>query len=92
MSYDAALERLGQEGDKFDIIYMDPPYKMAETACRKVCELICEHGLLKEDGILLCEHASDLPFDASSMALDEVRSCSYGLTVITFFVEKNKGE
>ena len=84
MPYDKALIKLGEEGRKFDVIYMDPPYKMAEEACIRVCELICQYDLLREDGILLCEHASDCPFDTSKMSLNDVRSCSYGLCVITF--------
>ena len=90
--YDAALTKLGEAGEKFDIIYMDPPYKMAEAACSRACELVCQYDLLNEDGILLCEHASDLPFDTSKMCLDDVRSCSYGLTVITFFSRENPSE
>ena len=90
--YDAALTKLGEAGEKFDIIYMDPPYNMAEAACNRACELVCQYDLLNENGILLCEHASDLPFDTSKMCLDDVRSCSYGLTVITFFSRKNPSE
>ena len=90
--YDAALTKLGEAGEKFDIIYMDPPYKMAEAACSRACELVCQYDLLNEDGILLCEHASDLLFDTSKMCLDDVRSCSYGLTVITFFSRENPSE
>ena len=86
--YDRALETLGAEGRKFDVIYMDPPYRMADKACARVCELVCDLDLLADDGVLLCEHASDLPFEASKMRLQEVRSCSYGLTVITFFCKK----
>ena len=84
MNYDQALIRLGESGEKFDLIYMDPPYKMAEAACRRTCEIIKEYDMLSEDGILMCEHSSDLPFDTSEMALRDVRSCSYSLTVITF--------
>ncbi|SCW32469.1 16S rRNA (guanine(966)-N(2))-methyltransferase RsmD [Ruminococcaceae bacterium YRB3002] len=91
--YDRALETLGEEGASFDIIYMDPPYRMAEKACMAACEIVERCNMLKPDGILLCEHASDLPFDSAKMILSEVRSCSYGLTVITFFKrEKETGD
>ena len=92
MPYDKAMQKLGEEGNRFDIIYMDPPYKLAEEACIRACELVIENDLLAEDGILLCEHASDLGFDTSKMALNDVRSCSYGLTVITFFCRDNEEE
>ena len=89
--YDKALSELIVKGEKFDIIYMDPPYRMAEEACIKVCEILSANDLLSEDGMLLVEHASDLPFDEEKMGLTAVRSCSYGLTVITFFMKRSNG-
>jgi len=89
--YEKAVNDLIVKGEKFDIIYMDPPYKMAEEACVKVTQLVRDSDLLAEDGILMCEHASDMPFDEAKMGLTKVRSCSYGLTVITFFCKEDYG-
>ena len=89
--YEKAVNDLIVKDEKFDIIYMDPPYKMAEEACVKVTQLVRDSDLLAEDGILMCEHASDMPFDEAKMGLTKVRSCSYGLTVITFFCKDDYG-
>ena len=87
--YDKALAMLAEEGRKFDIVYMDPPYKMAQSVMDKVDEIAGSYDFLSPDGLLLCEHASDIPFDAAGAEhFREVRSCSYGLTVITFFCKK----
>ena len=87
--YDKALDMLGEEGRKFDLIYMDPPYRMAEEAAIRVTGKVIQYGLLGDDGMLMCEHASDVDFDVSKMSgLKAVRSCSYGLTVITFFCKE----
>ncbi|MBO4635883.1 MAG: 16S rRNA (guanine(966)-N(2))-methyltransferase RsmD [Clostridiales bacterium] len=83
--YDKALEVLGQEGKKFDIIFLDPPYREAHKDMVRIAGLIRQYGLLSEGGIVLCEHSSDLPFDTDVINLKFIRSCSYGLTVITFF-------
>ena len=88
--YEKALNDLIEKGSKFDIIYMDPPYRIAEEACIKVTSALSRSDILSDDGLLLCEHASDLPFDESKMALRKVRSCSYGLTVITFFCKDDQ--
>ncbi len=87
--YDKALDMLGEEGRKFDLIYMDPPYKTAEEAAIRVTGKVAQYGLLEDDGMLMCEHASDIDFDVSKMSgFKAVRSCSYGLTVITFFCKE----
>lgn len=80
-----ALELLGQAGEKFDIIFMDPPYKSVPEAALAAGEIICRLGMLKEGGMLIVEHASDNPPAECLAELKSVRSCSYGTTVITFF-------
>lgn len=80
-----ALTELGQEGKKFDIIYLDPPYKIAFDEACKVANLVNEYDLLEDDGIMIVEHASDEPFNIDVINMKFERSCSYGLCVVTFF-------
>ena len=89
MPFNAALTKLGEAGEKFDIIFMDPPYKDAQTYCMQIADLIVKYDLLREDGILICEHASDTDFETSVINLQSTRSCSYGLSVLTFFCKEN---
>lgn len=84
-SISQALTRLGEENRKFDIIFMDPPYKIAENALMEAASLIDKYDLLNEDGILIVEHANDTDLNKDVINLKFNRSCSYGLTVITFF-------
>lgn len=49
----AALARLSREGESFDIIFLDPPYR--GDWYPPVIERIARMGLLKEDGILVAE-------------------------------------
>ena len=85
MGFDAALEKFAAEGRKFDVIFMDPPYRMAQKAAQVAASIIMEQDLLNEDGILIVEHSSDLPFVTDVMNMKPIRSCSYGLAVLTFF-------
>lgn len=83
--YDAALIKLSEEGRQFDVIFMDPPYRMAQKTAETVAALIVEKDILKDDGILIVEHSSELPFVTDVMNMKPIRSCSYGLAVLTFF-------
>ena len=83
-----ALEKLGSNDEKFDIIFMDPPYKSVPEAALSAGEIICRMGLLKEGGMLIIEHASSNPPAECLAELKSVRSCSYGTTVITFFKKR----
>ena len=80
-----ALEKLGSNNEKFDIIFMDPPYMSVPEAALAAGEIICRLGMLNDGGMLIIEHASSNPPAAQLAELKSVRSCSYGTTVITFF-------
>ena len=49
-----ALEILGRKKEKFDIIFLDPPYK--ENITEKTLEKISESEILADDGIIISEH------------------------------------
>ena len=80
-----ALELLGQAGEKFDIIFMDPPYKDVPQRLEETAKLISEYDMLAPGGMLIVEHDKDCEMPEEISGLKCVRSCSYGITVITFF-------
>ncbi|WP_034448002.1 16S rRNA (guanine(966)-N(2))-methyltransferase RsmD [Butyrivibrio sp. AE2032] len=86
-----ALELMGQGGERFDIIFMDPPYKDVPLRLEEATKIISDFGMLKEDGMLIVEHDKDCEIPEELNGLKRVRSCSYGITVITFFKDKNIG-
>lgn len=53
MDYQKALSEIKKEGIKFDIVFLDPPYKtdFAEDAAKT----IIENGLLNENGLIVLE-------------------------------------
>ena len=87
MSYIEALKMLGKEKAGFDIIFMDPPYAMAEEAAEKVSKLINEYGLLNEGGIFIVESDQDAEIKEIVTNMTCLKSCKYGSTLVTFFVE-----
>ena len=72
---------LEQARGKFDMIFIDPPYRFdyGEKALKK----IAERGLLTENGIAVYER--DRPFEGEIVGLEKYDERKYGKTYITFF-------
>ena len=67
---------------KFDIIFLDPPYKTAYG--EQAMQLILNLNLLKEDGLLIFEHAKDKPeYDYSGYEL--LVQKKYGIKMVSYF-------
>ncbi len=80
---------LGQAYGQFDIIFIDPPYRLdfGEKALQK----IAEKGLLSEKGIAVYER--DRPFEGEILGLVKYDERKYGKTYLTFFKkEEESGE
>lgn len=78
-----AIEILGRKGEKFDIIFMDPPYK--DEVCTKVFHSIQKHGLLAENGLIICEHHIFEDMAAEIGEFKKVDERKYGKKCITFY-------
>lgn len=76
------LKKIGQ---KFTIIFADPPYKLPIVDFEKLPHLVFERDLLEENGMLIIEHA--LQTDLSHIAnFKEQRK--YGSSVFSFFEKR----
>ena len=79
--YRAAMELLAREGQAFDVVFIDPPYRMENTG--EMCAELYDRGLLAPAFLLVVEHRRgcapmlDARFDAFDLR-------SYGDTQITF--------
>lgn len=78
-----AIEILGRKGEKFDIIFMDPPYK--DEVCTKVLHSIQKHKLLAEDGLIICEHHVFEEMETEIGEFKKVDERKYGKKCITFY-------
>lgn len=79
--YHAAMDALAAEGARFDLVFIDPPYKMENTG--EMCAALYDKGLLAEAFLLVVEHRKGRApmLDARFEAFD-LRH--YGDTEITF--------
>ncbi|WP_432204863.1 16S rRNA (guanine(966)-N(2))-methyltransferase RsmD [Cetobacterium somerae] len=78
-----AVEILGRKGEKFDIIFMDPPYK--DEVCERVMRAISKANLLAENGLIICEHHmyEDMKEEVGEFRKTDERK--YGKKVVTFY-------
>ena len=77
-----AITMLEGENEKFDLIFLDPPYRM-DT--KKTCERLVKK-LLQDDGMIVCEHDKTTPPDVPE-GLQLFNRREYGITGLSFFVK-----
>ena len=79
--YKQALKSLEAEGAEFDVVFIDPPYRMENTG--EMCAELYDRGLLSREAMILVEHRRGMAplIDPRFTAYDQR---SYGDTQITF--------
>jgi 16S rRNA (guanine(966)-N(2))-methyltransferase RsmD len=90
MDWRPALKRLKAMGRSFDIIFMDPPYRKSLIVPSVFLSL--EMGLLKEDGLVAAECASDEMLEIEALLLERkglevIKARQYTTTAFLFLVQ-----
>ena len=87
--YRMAIDALAREGQKFDVVFIDPPYRMENTG--EMCAALYDKGLLADGFMIVVEHRRGMPplLDERFTAYDLRR---YGDTEITFVRGVKTGE
>ena len=67
---------------KFDIIFIDPPYKM--HIINDIIEHISNNSLLNDNGIIVCE-TDDLYLNNKIGNIEKYKEKKYGSTYLTFY-------
>ena len=82
---DVAIEYLQKHAQKFDLIFVDPPYQ--KDLVNPTLEQISAAGLLADGGKIIVEHSPKEPIsEISGLALTDTRK--YGQTFISFLCHK----
>lgn len=68
---------------KFDLIYIDPPYKKQEN--HLILETIHAFQLLNKDGIVIVESLKEDQFAESYGSIHKEKEAVYGITKITYY-------
>lgn len=77
MDYKDALNKFKNDNTKFDLIFLDPPYKF--NLIDNCLELIDKYNLLNDNGLIICEYETE-EFDIKSFKL--LKEKKYGLKKI----------
>ncbi|MFD0699077.1 16S rRNA (guanine(966)-N(2))-methyltransferase RsmD [Paenibacillus sp. GCM10027628] len=78
-----ALKVLGKRGEKFELVFLDPPYKM-----KVIAELIIsmeEQGLLDDQVVIVVEHDAQDVLTEAIGSLEQQRRAEYGDTAVTIY-------
>lgn len=80
-----AIEILGKKREKFDIIFMDPPYK--DEVCSQTIKAIEKAEILEGNGLIIAEHhlAEKMPDELGSYKKVDERV--YSIKVMSFYTK-----
>jgi len=78
-----ALPHLADEGQKFDIIFFDPPYR--SMLYPPVMKILFERSLLEPDGVLIVMHHNKLKLEERYDILQLTRRLKQGENVLSFY-------
>ena len=74
----AILRRLEQNGQRFSLVFCDPPY--SKNLCQQVLGFLAEGDLLEPQGLVIVEHAREDDLGGPWGSLLLIRNQTYGST------------
>jgi 16S rRNA (guanine(966)-N(2))-methyltransferase RsmD len=79
---DRCLKLLGHRGERFDVIFADPPYE--RNLIGETLRLIRAQGLIAQDGVLVVQHSAreEIPARREGYRIEDSRR--YGETALSF--------
>ncbi len=86
----AAILDLGRNGDQFDIVFMDPPYR--KNFVQETLQLLMDNDIIVDGGLVITEHHREEPIPDRLGCLKKARTQVYGETCITLLVRESGGD
>lgn len=80
-----AIEILGRKNEKFDIIFMDPPYQ--DEVCKKILKEIQKADILAENGLIICEHHLYENLEDEIADFRKTDERKYNKKILTFYTK-----
>lgn len=82
-----AIEILKNKNEKFDIIFMDPPYR--ENLTVKTLLQLSKYDLLEDDGIIICEHGRYENLENNIGEFVKLDEREYNKKIVSFYIRGN---
>lgn len=83
MSANAALRKLSEQNKKFDLVYLDPPYRLQKMM--KDLNKLSNLNLLNHGAIVICETDDKTRLSKEVPDYDFMKQRHYGLTMISIY-------
>jgi len=83
----AALRKIGGRGDKFDLVFLDPPY--GKNLLEEAAKALERHGVVSSDSIIVAEHFKKTAPPESISDIPLSRSRAYGQTCLSYYQSSN---
>lgn len=80
--WEQALAQLSRTGKTFDLVFLDPPYRMTDLG--SICSRMLELSLLAPEAVLVLEHRTGVEL-AMQEGFTLIKERSYGETQIHFY-------
>lgn len=80
-----AITILESKGEKFDFIYMDPPYALDHQ--QEILYQVMDANLLSDEGYIVVESLKEVTFDVRE-TYEIVKEANYGITCIRYITRR----
>lgn len=74
-----AIKAAGKRDLSFEYIFLDPPYK--KFSYQELMEALIEHGLVAENGVVICEHDASEEIPETVGRLNLLKTDHYGSNI-----------
>src|SRR5262249_20197073 len=78
-----ALKLLERKGERFDLIFLDPPYVMKD--CHEMLMEMADRQLVSDGAVAVVEHHPDVKYDESFGAFERTKFAAYGETALSIY-------
>lgn len=88
LSTEPAIVKLYNNKEKFDIIFLDPPYN--QELAKKTLQLISAYDILAANGLLILQHSRKENLPETQGGLILFKRSKYGDTVLSFYKKETE--
>ncbi|MDQ6419304.1 16S rRNA (guanine(966)-N(2))-methyltransferase RsmD [Paenibacillus sp. LHD-117] len=78
-----ALKVLAKRSLKFDLVFLDPPYRM--TTMDQLMTEMAEKDMLEPDAVVVVEHDAEVDYPEELVSFRQIRQAKYGDTAVTIY-------
>jgi 16S rRNA (guanine966-N2)-methyltransferase len=80
----SAQKFLGNIGNQYDIIFIDPPYDFSDQAVHELLNMILQNNFIKSGGVIVIERATKGSYVNWPAPLKELRTKEYGVATLYY--------